>query len=192
MFIDELNEHVKMFERMLGLKIDVDQAAALITDALRLGNKLFLAGNGGSASDAQHLAAEFVGRFNYDREPLPAIALSTDTSVLTCIANDYDFTEIFSRQLRALAVPGDIAILISTSGNSQNLIEAANWCKKLDVYTIGLVGETGGKLNSIVDMSLRVPSKSTARIQEGHIFLGHCMCGIVEENLRPRTESNNS
>jgi len=175
MFKQNLEEHLKMFEQLTCVETELYQSVEVITSALAKGKKLFLVGNGGSAADAQHLAAEFTGRFNYDRDPLAAIALTTDTSALTCISNDYAFTDVFSRQVRALSQPGDVIILISTSGNSKNLIEAANWCKQLDVYTIGLLGGSGGALADLVNLSINMPSQNTARIQEGHIFIGHCI-----------------
>jgi D-sedoheptulose 7-phosphate isomerase len=142
-----------------------------------------LCGNGGSAADAQHIAAELVGRFVADRRALPAIALTTDTSALTAIANDYGYDAVFSRQLEGLAQPGDVLIAISTSGNSANVLAAANTGKAMGVQVLGLLGGSGGKLLNACDDSLVVPSKTTARIQECHILIGHMLCDLVETAL---------
>jgi len=158
----------------------------LIAAALRKGNKLLLFGNGGSAADAQHIAAEYVNRFRIERPPLAALALTTDTSALTSIANDYDYKEIFSKQVRALGKEGDVAIAISTSGNAANVLEAIEACKKLRVATVGLTGGTGGKMAGKVDHLLRVSgSTATARIQETHILVGHVICEMVDQKLFP-------
>jgi D-sedoheptulose 7-phosphate isomerase len=155
----------------------------LIVDALRRGNKVLLFGNGGSAMDASHVAAEFVGRYRRERHPLAAIALSADQAKLTCIANDYDFSEIFSRQIRALGRPGDVAIAISTSGNSLNIVKAVEMAHEVGMITIGWTGGTGGKLVSLVDHVFVVPSDVVARIQETHITLGHILCELIDEAL---------
>jgi D-sedoheptulose 7-phosphate isomerase len=155
----------------------------LITHAFESGNKLFFFGNGGSAADAQHLAAEFVNRYVMDRPPLPAIALTTDTSLLTSIPNDFSFAEIFSKQLRALGKEGDVAIAISTSGNSSNVIKAVEVAKEMRMKTVALAGNDGGMLSKIVDISLIVSSTSTPRIQEVHILIGHILCEMVEHQL---------
>lgn len=157
--------------------------AKLIARALREGHKLLLFGNGGSATDASHLAAEFVGRYHKDRRPLPALALGTDLAALTCIANDYDYAEIFARQIRAHGQKGDIAIAISTSGNSPNVLKGAEAARSLGLTTIGWTGGTGGKLVGLVDQCFIVPSTVTARIQESHITLGHVLCELIEEEL---------
>jgi len=138
-------------------------------------------GNGGSSTDASHIAGEFIGRFKNDRPPLPAIALNTDTAVLTCIGNDYGFNHVFSRQVEALARAGDVVAAISTSGNSPNILAAVETAKKMGIIAIGLTGGSGGKLASIVDYAFIVPSKDTARIQEVHITLGHVICQVVED-----------
>jgi D-sedoheptulose 7-phosphate isomerase len=158
-------------------------AIKLITHAFEAGNKLFFFGNGGSAADAQHLAAEFVNRYIMDRPPLPAIALTTDTSVLTSISNDFSFEEIFSKQLRALGKEGDVAVAISTSGNSANVINAIEVAKEMGIKTIALTGNDGGMLAKKADISLNVSSKSTPRIQESHILIGHILCEMVEHQL---------
>ena len=149
----------------------------------RAGGKVLLAGNGGSAADAQHIAAEFVGRFIKDRAPLPAIALTTDSSALTCIGNDYSFEEVFSRQVRALGRPGDVLIAISTSGNSANVLAAVAAASELGMVTVGLTGGSGGKLAATVFHSLVVPHPVTARIQECHLTIEHILCEIVEGEM---------
>jgi len=155
----------------------------VITGALKAGNKILLFGNGGSAADAQHIAAEFVNRFMIERPPLPAIALNTDTSVITSIANDYDFSEIFSKQIRAIGQPGDVAWGISTSGASPNVIKAFETAKKMDLITVGLTGRDGGEIARIADHSLNVSAGSTPRIQEIHITVGHAICELVDYRL---------
>jgi D-sedoheptulose 7-phosphate isomerase len=159
------------------------QLARLIASAFREGHKLLLFGNGGSATDASHLAAEFVGRYHRNRAALPAIALGTDLAALTCIANDYDYTEVFARQIQAHGRKGDIAIAISTSGNSPNVLKGVEAAKALGLTTVGWTGAGGGKLAKVVDHALIVPSTVTARIQECHITLGHVLCELVEEGL---------
>jgi D-sedoheptulose 7-phosphate isomerase len=154
-----------------------------IASALTGDRKLMLCGNGGSAADAQHIAAEFVNRFMIERPPLPAIALTTDTSVITSIGNDYSFEEIFSKQVKALGVEGDILLGISTSGNSGNVISAVKAARDRGIYTVGLTGSGGGRLESLVDMALVVKSDVAARIQETHIFVGHVVCQLVDHIL---------
>jgi len=160
-----------------------------VIGVLKAGNKILLFGNGGSAADAQHLAAEFVNRFVIERPPLPAIALSTDTSVITSIGNDYDFSEIFSKQIRAIGQAGDIAWGISTSGNSPNVVKALELAKKIGMITIGLTGKDGGKILQMVDYSLHVSSQSVPRIQEVHITLGHVICEMVDFKLFQRPDT---
>jgi len=162
------------------------QAIDAIVAAFKRGNKLLLFGNGGSAADAQHIAAEFTNRFLIERPPLPALALTTDTSALTAIANDYDYTQIFAKQIQALGKAEDIAIAISTSGNSPNVLLAIEACKKLNISTIGLTGGSGGKMIGKVDYMLRVgEGKNSPRIQETHILVGHVICDIVDQKLFP-------
>lgn len=161
----------------------IARLAKLIAKTLERGNKVLLFGNGGSAADAQHIAAEFVNRFQIERPPLPAIALTTDTSIITSIGNDYSFTEIFSKQLKALGKKGDIAIGISTSGNSPNVLKAIEVASSMEITTVGLTGKDGGKIAKEVDISLNVDSKSTARIQETHITLCHVLCDLVDKQL---------
>lgn len=155
----------------------------LIAHAFESGNKLLLFGNGGSAADAQHLAAEFVNRYIMDRPPLPAIALTTDTSILTSISNDLAFDEIFAKQIRALGKEGDVAFAISTSGHSSNVIKAVEVAKEMRMKTVALTGNDGGILTKISDISLIVSSSSTPRIQETHILIGHILCEMVEHQL---------
>jgi len=162
----------------------LERAIELVATALAGARKLLLFGNGGSAADAQHIAAEFVGRFLRERRPLPAIALTTDTSALTSIANDYGYDDVFARQVRALGVAGDVAIAISTSGRSPSVLRAVQACRELGVTTIGLTGGDGGELAGAVDLTLRVSaSRLSARIQETHILIGHVICELVDRRL---------
>jgi D-sedoheptulose 7-phosphate isomerase len=159
------------------------EVATLIARALGQDYKLLLFGNGGSATDASHIAAEFVGRYHRDRIPFPAMALGADQAALTCIANDYTYEEVFARQVRAHGRRGDIAIAISTSGNSRNVLKGVEAAKELGLTTVGWTGASGGKLAGAVDYCFLVPSAVTARIQESHITLGHVLCELVEEQL---------
>jgi D-sedoheptulose 7-phosphate isomerase len=161
----------------------IAQVATLMVTAFREGRKVLLFGNGGSATDAAHIAAEFVGRYKRERKPLPAIALATDIAAITCIANDYGFDELFARQVRAHGQKGDIAIGISTSGNSPNVLKGIEAARECGLITIAWSGGTGGKLAGLVDHPFVVPSTVTARIQESHITLGHVLCELVEETL---------
>jgi D-sedoheptulose 7-phosphate isomerase len=169
--------------------VKIVQVIEAFTAALKRGNKILIFGNGGSAADSQHLAAEFVNRFLIERPPLPAIALSTDSSVLTSIGNDYDFSEIFSKQIRAIGREGDIAWGISTSGSSPNVVKAFETAKKMGLITIGLTGKDGGALAGIADYSLNVSSHSTPRIQEVHITVGHVICEMVDFKLFQRPDA---
>ncbi len=159
------------------------EAINLISHAFEAGNKLFFFGNGGSAADAQHLAAEFVNRYIMDRPPLPAIALTTDTSILTSVSNDFTFNEIFSKQLRALGREGDVALGLSTSGSSPNVVKGFEVAKEIGMKTVAFTGNDGGPLARMADVSLVVPSTSTPRIQEAHILVGHILCEMVEHQL---------
>ncbi|MDT7043060.1 D-sedoheptulose 7-phosphate isomerase [Candidatus Nitronereus thalassa] len=159
------------------------KVAELIVASLQAGGKILLFGNGGSATDASHIAAEFVGRYDRDRTPLPALALGTDMAAITCIANDYEYADIFSRQIMALGRKGDIAIAISTSGNSPNVLKAVETAQGQGLTTVAWTGKGGGKLGNQVDYPFVVPSKVTARIQECHITLGHVLCEIVEQKI---------
>jgi D-sedoheptulose 7-phosphate isomerase len=161
----------------------VAKASEILVDALNQGNKILLFGNGGSAADAQHIAAEFVGRFAFNRPALPALALSENSSSLTAIGNDYGFNVVFSRQIEALGRPGDVAIGISTSGNSPNVLQAMTAAKKIGLQTIALTGCTGGALEHAVDHCIRVPSNETPRIQECHILIGHILSDLVERTI---------
>lgn len=168
------------------LLAQVEQTATLIVDTLNAGGKVLLAGNGGSAADAQHIAAEFVSRFHYDRPGLAAIALTTDTSILTAIGNDYGYERLFARQVQALGRKGDVFIGISTSGNSGNVLEALQVARSMGLTTVGFAGQTGGKMVESCDLLLRMPSKETPKIQEGHIAIGHIICGLVEATIFPK------
>ena len=159
------------------------QVAQLIGGAFQAGHKVLLFGNGGSSTDAAHIAAEFVGRYKRERAPLPAIALATDIAAITCIANDYGFEELFARQVRAHGQRGDVAIAISTSGNSLNVLKGVEAAKALGLTTIAWTGGTGGKLAGMVDYAFVVPSTLTARIQESHITLGHVLCELIEDHV---------
>lgn len=163
------------------------QVVKLIATAFREGRKVLLFGNGGSATDAAHIAAEFVGRYHRDRDPLPAIALATDVAAITCIANDYGYDELFTRQIRAHGQKGDIAIAISTSGNSSNVLKGVETARAIGLTTIAWTGGSGGKLAGMVEYPFVVPSKVTARIQESHITLGHVLCELIEEQLLGKT-----
>lgn len=172
-----------MIDALPAIDAQVSDAIGTIVQSIRAGGKIMLCGNGGSAADSQHIAAELTGRFIRDRIPLPALALSTDTSALTCIGNDYSFAEVFSRQLFALGKSGDCLLAISTSGNSANVIKAVEAAHELGIRTIGLLGRDGGALGALCEHNITVPSNITARIQEAHILIGHTICGGVEQGL---------
>lgn len=174
-------EHINLAQALYqqqGEKIEV--AASVLAWALKTGKKVLFCGNGGSAADAQHLAAEFVGRYLLEREGLPAIALTTDTSILTAVANDYDFANVFARQVQALGNNGDVLIGISTSGNSPNVVRAIEVAKAKGLATIGFAGQGGGKMRELCDVCLAVDSKVTARTQEMHILMGHILCELLD------------
>ena len=188
--LDEIRSHLKAHQEVVRtieerLMDGISRAAVMIGDALNDGKKLLLMGNGGSAADAQHFAAEIVGRFLMERRGLPAMALSTDTSILTAIGNDYGFEAIFRRQVEALASEGDVVIGISTSGTSENVFSALSLARQMGCKTVGLLGKDGGTIRDIVDIDLTVPSKDTPRIQEGHIMMIHIICDLVEKSLFP-------
>lgn len=164
----------------------IEKAADMIINSLKDGGKIHFCGNGGSAADAQHLAAELSGRFYYDRPPLNAEALHCNTSYLTAVGNDYGYEHIFARLLRGTGHKGDVLIGISTSGNSKNIIEAYNVCKQMGITTISLTGAIGGKMKDISDLLLNVPSNDTPRIQESHIMIGHIICELVESTMFPK------
>lgn len=180
---DNIKEHIALFTGLTSLDGDVQRAGAMLADALARGNKIMFCGNGGSAADSQHIAAELTGRFVADRRPLAAMALSTDTSALTCIANDYSFDDVFLRQVQGLGRPGDCLVGISTSGNSENVRRALEYARSNDIVTVGLLGRDGGKILALCDIAITIPSWTTARIQEAHILVGHTLCGMVEERL---------
>jgi D-sedoheptulose 7-phosphate isomerase len=161
----------------------IERVAKNIVTAFKAGNKILLAGNGGSAADAQHIAGEFVSRFAFDRPGLPAIALSTDTSILTAIGNDYGYEKLFSRQLKAHAKAGDVFIAYSTSGKSLNIINALREAKTLGAITVGMTGAQSGLMEELCDHYINVPSTATPKIQEAHAVVGHIICGIVERHL---------
>jgi len=168
---------------------DVARAALILIEAIRAGKKILLFGNGGSAADAQHIAAEFVNRYQMERPGLAAIALTTDTSILTSIANDTAFQEVFSRQIEALGQEGDVAVAITTSGTSPNIIRGVEAARQRGLRTIGLLGKDGGAVKELVELPIIVPSPSTSRIQEVHITIGHIVCELVEQSLYPPTSA---
>jgi D-sedoheptulose 7-phosphate isomerase len=183
MFDKTLDEHLDCFKMLERLRDPITQAAGTIISVLRAGRKILICGNGGSASDAQHFAAEFVGRFTRERNAWPALALNTDTSLLTAVANDYGYDNVFSRQVEALGRPDDVLIGISTSGNSENVIRAMRQANTLGLQTIALTGGGGGTLAGAADIAVRAPSHVTARIQEAHIFILHFWADTAEAAL---------
>lgn len=184
LFLDSVREHLAVVGELPRLQEDLEAIIALICGSIQTGGKLLLCGNGGSAADCQHIAAEFTGRFIQDRAPLPALALTTDTSALTAIGNDYSFSRVFERQVVALGRPNDVLLAVSTSGDSENVILAVEAANRLGLSTAGLLGRDGGRLRLLCNQSVVVPSQSTARIQEAHILIGHVICGNVERRLR--------
>lgn len=166
-----------------GLLTAVEQAALLITTAFQQGHKLYCCGNGGSAADAQHIAAEFTGRFYKDRAALPAEALHTNSSYLTSVANDYGFEQVYSRLIEGIGQPGDVLIGLSTSGNSPNIVHAFEAARKKKMHTIAFTGETGRRLQELSSVLINIPSSDTPRIQESHILVGHIICQLVEEKI---------
>ncbi len=182
----ELLQSIEVKKQVIDSLIpQIEQAAKLMVTALKNGNKIMFFGNGGSAADSQHLAGEMIGRFLKERKSLPAIALSTDTSILTCLSNDYGFDIVFSRQIEGLAKSGDIAFGISTSGNSKNVLLGLEKAKELGCKTIGLLGCDGGKIAKKAEIAITVPSKATPRVQESHITIGHIICNLIEQELFP-------
>ena len=165
------------------LLTNLEIVATKCIELYKLGKKTLLAGNGGSAADAQHIAAELVGRYGFDRASIPSLALTTDTSNLTAIGNDYGYDKVFSRQLEGMGQEGDLFIGISTSGNSTNIVNAFKSAKKKNIFTVALVGKDGGEMANLADISLIVPSSATPRIQESHILIGHILCDIIEKEL---------
>tara|TARA_B110000008_G_scaffold112083_1_gene114982 strand:+ start:555 stop:1121 length:567 start_codon:yes stop_codon:yes gene_type:complete len=179
----QLKEHIESFKLASSLLSPIEDAAKLCIDCIKNGGKLLLIGNGGSAADAQHIAAELVGRYKIDRDAIPAIALTTDSSILTSISNDYGFEQVFERQIEALANDNDVVIGISTSGKSNNIINAINLANKKGCNSICLTGGNGGLLKEICNVSIIAPSHETARIQEIHIFVGHTICHLIEQEM---------
>ncbi len=180
--IGEHAAHMAMFEALAPLFAQISDVGIAMQNTIKNGGKILLCGNGGSAADSQHIAAEIVGRFKKERKGMPAIALTTDTSILTSVGNDYGYDYIFARQVEALCRPEDLVIGITTSGNSANVVRAMEAAKAIGATTVGFTGGTGGKLNALCDYNLVMPSSVTARIQEAHIFVGHCLCEILESD----------
>jgi len=178
--IDELQSHTAMFNKLDSLFPYVIAVADVLRTTIKHGGKILLMGNGGSAADSQHIAAEIVGRYKKERRGLSAIALTTDTSIITCVGNDYSFEYIFARQIEALCRPEDSVFGISTSGNSKNVSNAIIEANLIGATTIGLTGGTGGELLNLCKFNLVIPSNETPRIQEAHIFIGHCLCALLE------------
>lgn len=181
--ISFLKENSDLGNKIVSFADRIEEASNIVIKSLRNGNKILLAGNGGSATMASHIAAEFVGRYRKERKALPSIALTTDIAALTAISNDYGYDTVFSRQIEALAKPGDALITLTTSGNSQNLINAVHAAKKLSVNTISLSGKDGGKMKGMADMEIIVPSNNTPRIQEMHLLILHSICELAEEKI---------
>ena len=182
----QIEESLKVKTLLLddeNIQKSIKTAATFCCEALRNDKKIIFAGNGGSAADAQHLAGELVNRFGFERPGLSAVAITTDTSVITSIANDYGFDRLFARQIQAIGKKGDILVAISTSGNSANIIEGIKEAKKIGITTIGLTGRSGGKISELCDFCFRIPSDDTPRIQEAHILIGHIICSVIENSL---------
>ena len=185
-----INEHIQTSSKLLENIDDIEKISNVIVDSLKQGNKLLIFGNGGSAADAQHIAGEFVNKFMFDREPLPAIALTTDSSILTCISNDSSFSHVFEKQIKALGNKGDVALAITTSdiefdenSHSSNIAFALKAAKNKGLTTIGLVSEKSNKTLDYLDYYVKVPSKDTPRIQENHILIAHIICELVEKEM---------
>jgi len=183
LFLRNLAEHQRLMAELHVLDPAIRSAGAQLAAILSAGGKLMFCGNGGSAADCQHLASELTGRFIKDRRPLAAIALTTDSSALTCIGNDYAFDQVFARQLTALGRPGDALVAISTSGNSANVLRAVEAARAAGVWTLGLLGRDGGALGKLCDAAIVVPGDVTARIQEAHLLIGHTLCGLIESAM---------
>jgi D-sedoheptulose 7-phosphate isomerase len=180
----ELQAHRQTIEAVMGaMQPEIEEAASLAIETLKGGNKILLCGNGGSAADAQHIATELSGRYKRERRGLPGLALTTDTSALTAIANDYGYERVFSRQVEALATQGDLLIAISTSGNSPNILAALETAHTMGCRTLGFSGRDGGAMNTLCDLNLVVPSDDTPRIQEMHILIGHILCQAIDDTL---------
>lgn len=182
-FLRNLDEHLQLMQVLGALDPQVQDAGQRLAAVLSAGGKLMFCGNGGSAADCQHLASELTGRFVKDRRPLAGLALTTDSSALTCIGNDYSFDDVFARQVQGLGRAGDALVAISTSGNSGNVIRAVEAARTMGIYTVGLLGRDGGKLGALCDNSIVVPHAGTARIQEAHLLIGHTLCGLIEAEM---------
>ena len=182
---EQCAETARNFQALAGQADDIARMAERLVQTLKQGGKVMFCGNGGSAADSQHLAAELMGRFLRDRNPLPAMALTTDTSALTAIGNDYGYDDIFARQLKGVGRAGDTLVAISTSGNSANVLAAARAARQMDIAVVALTGQDGGALAAQADLTLCAPASRTDRIQEMHIAVGHMLCGIVEDSLFP-------
>ncbi len=180
---ESIAEHIAVFRRMLQDTNPLETAAERMVRAFLGGRKVLWCGNGGSAADCQHLAAELVGRFRHERRPFASLALTTDTSVLTAISNDYGYDEVFRRQIVALCNKDDVVVGLSTSGSSVNVLLALEKAREIGAFTVAMTGESGGRVAAAADASICIPSKNTARIQEAHIFCGHYLCDIVESEL---------
>ncbi|MEN9352773.1 MAG: sugar isomerase [Fibrobacterota bacterium] len=178
--VGAIDGHLRVAQALLPMAGEIAVLGELMAQRLKAGSKILWMGNGGSAADSQHLAAEIVGRFVKERRGLPSIALTTDTSILTAVGNDYGFEQIFSRQVEALALAGDVVVGISTSGNSPNVVRAIEAAKLLGAHTVGFTGEGGGKLAGLCDTMIRIPATVTARIQECHILVGHILCECID------------
>lgn len=179
-FDKAIADHLTAINRLPELYLEIEKLAITMRNCINDGGKVMWMGNGGSAADSQHLAAEIVGRFKRERKGMPSIALTTDSSIITSVGNDYGFEHIFSRQVEAIGKPGDILVGITTTGNSGNVVAAIQAGKKVGLTTVGLLGNDGGKMRSLCDHSLVVPSTDTARIQESHILIGHILCELIE------------
>jgi D-sedoheptulose 7-phosphate isomerase len=187
--IESIKESIEVKQKLLTNSVtisDIRKIAVACTNAFSRGNKVLFCGNGGSAADAQHLAAEFSGRYYYDRPPLPSEALHVNSSFLTAVANDYSYDEVYARLIKGIGKEGDVLIGLSTSGNSKNIIRAFEVAREMRITTVGLTGETGGMLSGLCDFLINVPSRDTPRIQESHILVGHIICELVESTLFPQ------
>jgi len=181
---NEINAHIQVANSLHHLAEEIIKSSQLCIESLKNGGKILIFGNGGSAADAQHIAAELIGRYKVERKGLPAIAITTDTSVITSIGNDFGYSHVFDRQIEALANEGDVAIGISTSGNSENVISALKIASKLNCITIGFSGKNGGEMNKLCNINLAISSEDTPRIQEMHIFIGHTICHLIDQEFK--------
>ena len=181
---NEINAHIQVANSLHHLAEEIIKSSQLCIESLKNGGKILIFGNGGSAADAQHIAAELIGRYKVERKGLPAIAIPTDTSVITSIGNDFGYSHVFDRQIEALANEGDVAIGISTSGNSENVISALKIASKLNCITIGFSGKNGGEMNKLCNINLAISSEDTPRIQEMHIFIGHTICHLIDQEFK--------